>query len=344
MDRYVFHIFMVSTEIVYWVPGMNRVVHGTDISGVRFAIRPHLLYRGERDLDICGIWSVATRADKGDRMAFASSNGVRLYVESTGNGTPIVFIHEFAGDYRNWESQVRFFSRRFRCITFNARGYPPSDVPEDVAHYGQSYAVEDIANVMRYCNVENAHIVGLSMGGYATVNFGVAYPEMARSLVIAGVGHGSDPERREQFLRDSAELAQRLVSLGMQEGIVHYANSAIRRRYKEKDPRGFEEFNRQFAEHSALGSSLTTLGYQMRRPTIYELESKLKKMNVPALIVTGDDDEPCLAPALFMKKTIPDARLWVVPRTTHPVNLEETESFNRTVLDFITEIDQKRGG
>ncbi|MFM0047328.1 alpha/beta fold hydrolase [Paraburkholderia sediminicola] len=277
-------------------------------------------------------------------MALANSNGVKLYVESTGSGTPIVFVHEFAGDHRNWENQVRFFSRRFRCITYNARGYPPSEVPESIEDYGQSHSVEDIANVMRHCGVKNAHIVGLSMGGYATVNFGIAHPDMARSLVIAGAGHGSDPEKREQFLLDSAELAERLVTLGMQEGIVHYANSAIRRRYKEKDPRGFEEFNRQFAEHSALGSSLTTRGYQMRRSTIYELETKLKGMSVPSMIVTGDDDEPCLAPALFMKRTIPDARLWVVPRTTHPVNLEEPDVFNRVVLDFVTEIDQKAMG
>jgi pimeloyl-ACP methyl ester carboxylesterase len=274
-------------------------------------------------------------------MSFALSNGINLYVESTGTGTPIVFVHEFAGDYRNWENQVRFFARRYRCITFNARGYPPSDVPGDVAQYSQAHAVEDIANVMRHCKVDSAHIVGLSMGGYASLNFAIAYPEMARSVVVAGAGHGSDPATREQFLRDSAELADRLVTLGMQEGIVHYANSAIRRRYKEKDPRGFDEFNRQFAEHSALGSSLTTRGYQMRRPTIYDLQAEMSRMTVPALIVTGDDDEPCIAPALFMKRTIPDSRLWVVPRTTHPVNLEEPDAFNRVVLDFIAGVDQR---
>jgi pimeloyl-ACP methyl ester carboxylesterase len=273
-------------------------------------------------------------------MALVNSSGVKLYVEKTGEGTPVVFVHEFAGDFRNWESQVRFLSRRYQCITFNARGYPPSDVPEDPEQYSQMHAVEDIANVMRYCNVKRAHVVGLSMGGYATVNFGIAHPEMARSLVIAGAGHGSDPGRREQFLRDSGELADRLLSLGMAEGIVHYANSPIRRRYKEKDPRGFEEFNRQFAEHSALGSALTTRGCQMKRPTIYQLEQQMKNVRVPALIVTGDDDEPCLEPALFMKRTMPDARLWVVPKTTHPINLEEPDAFNRALLDFFTEIDQ----
>lgn len=274
-------------------------------------------------------------------MTYATNGGVKLHVESTGEGTPIVFVHEFAGDHRSWEHQVRFFSRRYRCITYNARGYPPSDVPTAPEAYSQAHAVADIRAVMQHCNLDKAHIVGLSMGGYATLNFGLTHPHMARSLVIAGAGHGSDPDKRAQFLADSASLAQRLVELGMEEGISHYANSAIRRRLKEKDLRGFGEFNRQFAEHSALGSSLTTLGYQMERPTIYALEAQMKTLDVPALIVTGDEDEPCLAPALFMKRSIPDSRLWVVPRTTHAVNLEEPEAFNRAVLDFISEIDLK---
>lgn len=275
-------------------------------------------------------------------MQFADSQGVKLFVQSTGSGTPIVFVHEFAGDYRNYDDQVRFFGPHFRCITFNARGYPPSDVPANVEQYGQTFAVEDIASVMRWAGVENAHIVGVSMGGYATLNFGLTYPEKARSLTLVGAGHGSDPARREQFLGDSGELADRLVNLGMEQGIVHYANSTIRRRFKEKNPKGFDQFNRQFAEHSALGSSLTTRGYQMRRQTIYELEAKMRELRVPTLIVTGDDDEPCIEPALFMKRTIPDARLWIVPRTTHAVNLEEPEAFNRVVFDFMMSADRNR--
>ena len=277
-------------------------------------------------------------------MTFVESNGTYLYAESTGQGVPIIFVHEFAGDYRNWECQVRFFARRhYRCITFNARGYPPSGVPNEVDQYSQAHAVEDIANVLKRFGIDKAHIVGLSMGGYASLNFGIAHPEMALSVVVAGAGHGSDPDKRDQFLKDSAELADRLISMGMAEGIVHYANSPIRRRFKEKNPRGFEEFNRQFAEHSALGSSLTTRGYQLRRRTIYELKDELQRMSVPALIITGDDDEPCLEPAFFMKRNIPDARLWVIPRTSHPVNLEEPEAFNRVLLDFLSDVDDRRG-
>jgi pimeloyl-ACP methyl ester carboxylesterase len=274
---------------------------------------------------------------------FADSNGCRLYVEATGSGTPILFVHEFAGDRRNWEQQVRFFARRYRCITFNARGYPPSDVPDAIEHYSQAHAVEDIVNVLRHFGIARAHVVGLSMGGYATLNFGLAHPEMALSLVVAGAGHGSDPDKRGQFLQDCEDLAERLLTLGMQEGIAHYANSTIRRRYKEKDPRGFDEFNRQFAEHSAVGSALTMRGYQLRRPTIYQLTDRMRQMQVPTLIITGDDDDPCLEPALFMKRNIPDARLWVMPRTSHPVNLEEPDAFNSVVLDFFAEVGQRSG-
>ena len=274
-------------------------------------------------------------------MILIDSNGVDLYAEETGSGLPIVFVHEFAGDCRSWEPQVRFLSRRYRCITYNARGYPPSDVPDDLEQYGVTHAVDDIASVMRHFGLPKAHIVGLSMGGYAALNFGLRYPHMARSLVIAGAGSGSDPDTRPAFLAECEALAARLIAEGMREGSVDYALSATRRRYREKDPRGFEEFKTQFAGHSALGSALTLRGYQIRRPTVYALESQLRPLDVPTLVVTGDDDGPCVAPALFMKQTIPSARLWVVPHTTHQINLEEPDAFNRAVLDFISGIDGK---
>ncbi|MFO1321446.1 MAG: alpha/beta hydrolase [Burkholderiales bacterium] len=272
-------------------------------------------------------------------MPYALSDDVRLYVEDSGSGVPIVFVHELAGDYRCWEQQVRFLGRRYRCITYNARGYPPSDVPPSPDAYSQRQAVEDIANVMRDRGIDRAHVVGLSMGGYATLNFGIAYPEKVRSLVVAGAGHGSDPDKREAFFADCTDLAERIQRLGMAEGIRHYANSAVRRRYREKDPRGFDEFNGYFGEHSPLGTALTIRGCQMRRPTVYELGDRLAALTMPVLIITGDDDAPCLAPALYLKRTIPDSQLWVVPRTSHPINLEEPDAFNRTLLDFFTSID-----
>src|SRR3954451_10972770 len=104
-------------------------------------------------------------------MAYViTDDGVGLHVEEAGRGFPVLFVHEFAGDHRSWEPQVRALSRRYRCITYAARGYPPSDVPEDPAAYSQARAVADAIAVLDGLGVEHAHVVGLSMGGFATLH------------------------------------------------------------------------------------------------------------------------------------------------------------------------------
>ena len=115
-----------------------------------------------------------------------TDDGVELYYEEAGAGTPIVFAHEFAGDHRSWEPQMRHFSRRYRCIAYNARGYTPSDVPEDVERYSQARARDDIRAALDALEIERAHIVGLSMGAFATLHFGMAYGPRALSLTVAG--------------------------------------------------------------------------------------------------------------------------------------------------------------
>jgi pimeloyl-ACP methyl ester carboxylesterase len=89
-----------------------------------------------------------------------TDDGVRLYYEETGSGTPVVFVHEFADDYRGYEGQMRYFGRRYRSIAYNARGYPPSDVPEDPERYSQDRARDDIRSVLDALTIEKAHIVG----------------------------------------------------------------------------------------------------------------------------------------------------------------------------------------
>ena len=147
-----------------------------------------------------------------------TDDGVKLYYEETGRGIPIVFIHEFAGDYRSWEQQVRYFARYYRCITVNARGYPPSDVPKDGAKYSQDRARDDIRAVLDALKIDKAHVVGLSMGGFATLHFGFTYPDRARSLVIAGCGYGAAPDKRAQFAAEAEASAKRFEELTHGEG------------------------------------------------------------------------------------------------------------------------------
>ena len=270
-------------------------------------------------------------------MPFAQVNGLRLYYEEHGSGFPLVWSHEFAGDYRSWKPQAQFFSRRYRVIAYNARGYPPSDVPQSLDDYTQEAAVEDLRGLLEFLGIERAHIGGLSMGGNVALNFGLTHPEMAESLIVAGTGSGStDPEG---FRRNVTRRSEMMRAGGM-EAMGDYSNSPTRVQLLRKDPLGYEEFRQGFLEHSALGSALTFAGVQGRRPPIFDLEDKMRALDVPTLIMTGDEDEPCIEPSVFMKRCIPRSGLVVMPQSGHAINLEDPDSFNRAVLDFLTAVEQ----
>ena len=270
-----------------------------------------------------------------------AKDGTRLYYEEAGSGTPLIFIHEFAGNYRSWEPQMRFFARYYRCIAYNARGFPPSDIPEDSARYSQAHARDDVVAVLDQLKVDRAHVVGLSMGGFAALHVGITYPQRARSLVIAGCGYGAEPDKKEKFQAE-CEAAAASFESNWTEAAKKYALGPTRVQFQNKDPRGWEEFARQLSEHSPKGQALTMRGVQMRRPSLYELVGDMKKISVPALIVTGDEDDPCLEPALLMKRSIATAGLVVLPRAGHTSNIEDPDAFNRALFEFFMLVDQGR--
>jgi pimeloyl-ACP methyl ester carboxylesterase len=276
-------------------------------------------------------------------MSYAQGpGGVRLYYEEAGEGSAIVFVHEFGGSYRSWEPQLRSFARRHHCITFSARGYPPSDVPEKVDAYSQALAVQDIAAVMDAAEVERAHVVGLSMGGFAALHFGLDFPGRARSLVVAGAGYGAEKEHEAYFRDISLEVAKQFESQGSEQFAKTYSLGASRVQFQNKDPRGWREFADLLGQHSSIGAANTMRGVQARRPSIYDLEDRLRAMPVPVLVVVGDEDDHCLQPGIFMKKTIPACGLLVLPKTGHTLNLEEPDHFNRFVGDFIVQVEAGR--
>lgn len=276
-------------------------------------------------------------------MPYAETDdGVKLYYEETGRGFPMIFVHEFAGDHRSWEPQVRHFARRYRCIAFNARGFPPSDVPEDPAKYSQARACADIKAVLDHLEEPQAHVVGLSMGGFATLHFGLEYPEAARALIVGGCGYGAEPERQAQFRGEAEATARFLETSGIEAFVETYALGPTRVQLQNKDPRGWREFADMLREHSALGSALTMRGVQKERPSLWDLEAAMKEMTVPTLLITGDEDEPCLVPAIFMKRTIRSSGLAILPKAGHAINLEDPDAFNRAVTDFLDLVEAGR--
>lgn len=272
----------------------------------------------------------------------STDDGVKLYYEEAGSGTPVVFVHEFAGDSRSYEPQLRYFARRYRAIAYNARGYPPSEVPADGERYSQARARDDIRAVLDALGIEKAHIVGISMGGFATLHFGLEYPDRALSLVVAGCGYGAEPQKRQLFFEETQKAAALIEKEGMKEASKIYGAGPTRVQFQNKDPRGYAEFLSQLAEHSSEGSARTMRGVQARRPSLWDLVDRMRALRVPTLIVSGDEDDPCLEPGILMKRTIPSAAFVLFPNSGHAVNLEEPDLFNRSCDDFFHQVESGR--
>jgi 3-oxoadipate enol-lactonase len=276
-------------------------------------------------------------------MPYATAkDNVKLYYEEAGSGTPILFGHEFAGDHRNWEDQMRFFSRRHRCITYSARGYKPSDVPPDAKDYSYKHWISDAIAVLDHLKLAKAHFVGLSMGGYNAVMLGIHHPDRFLSLTAAGAGSGSERGRLEEFRKTFAATADEFEKHGSEHVVKNYGMAAARIPFLVKDPRGFAVFNEQFASHDPKGAANTLRGFQVGRPSLYDHEADIRKINVPTLIVVGDEDDPCLEPSLFLKQCILTSGLVVFPKTGHVVNQEEPALFNDVVADFIARVEAGR--
>lgn len=273
-----------------------------------------------------------------------TDDGVKLFYEAAGRGSAIVFVHEFGGNYWSWEPQMAYFARRHLCVTYAARGFPPSDVPDDVAAYSQARAADDIVAVMDAAGLAKAHLVGLSMGGFAVLHAGLRHPGRVLSITAAGAGYGAEKAHEAYFKGVSGEVATNFETRGARDFAPVYAEGASRVQFQEKDPRGWALFAERLGRHSDRGAANTMRGVQMRRPSLYDLEAEFRAMAAPLLVMVGDEDDHCLQPGIFLKKTVPACGLAVLPKTGHTLNLEEPELFNRLLSEFVAQVEAGRWG
>lgn len=273
-------------------------------------------------------------------MPFIDSSGIKLYYEETGSGDPVIFLHEFAADYRTWEAQVRRFSRDYRCITYNARGYPPSDVPEVGAAYIFGRQCDDLVQVMDTLRTGQPHLVGLSMGAYTALQVALRHSHRVRSVVFASGGSGAPRGDRDVFARDANAGADRMADEGMPAAANGLALGPTRVQLLNKNPRGWHEFRAFMAEHSPLGSALTLRNFQAARPSLHDFEDQLRTLDVPVLLAVGDEDDPVIEANIFLKRTLPRAGLWIHPQTGHGMNLEEPDAFNSAIAGFFRAVER----
>jgi pimeloyl-ACP methyl ester carboxylesterase len=271
-------------------------------------------------------------------MPFANAPGARIHYDVAGRGTAIVFVHEFAGDHRSWDDQIRYFARGYRCISLAQRGYPPSDCPTDEAAYGQDRQTADVVAVMDAAGVDSAHVIGLSMGGYTTLMLGLQHPARVRSLVAAGAGSGSPKATHADFVKECHATAAGFERLGHIDAKA-MGHGGTRIQLLHKDPMGWQQFIAHLAERPAQSAANTLRQVQAKRPSLYDFEAGLKAMTIPTLLLVGDEDEPCLDVNLWLKRLMPSAQLAMLPGSGHAVNLEEPGLFNALVERFLARVE-----
>lgn len=271
-------------------------------------------------------------------------DGVRLYYEEAGHGTPVVFVHEYAADYRTWEPQMRHFARTHRCVTYSQRGYPPSDIPNNPDKYTQDFFRDDVIAVMDALKIDKAHVVAHSMGAATALHVGIRHPQRCISVTAAGCGYGSspDPATVEASRAASRETGKMFAETSMEEGARRYGDGPTRQAHKNKDPRGYAHFIKMLSEHSPVGHSLTMLNLQARRPTLYEMEADLKKFKPPLLIIVGDEDEWCVDASVYLRRIVPTAGLLVIPRSGHTITSEEPDKFNDAIAELFAAAEAGR--
>ncbi len=175
----------------------------------------------------------------------ASVDGLKLHCEERGAGPAVLFVHEYGGSCRSFDMQVEAFRARYRCVVFNARGYPPSEVPASVGSYSQEHALADIGSVLDGLAIGRAHLVGVSMGAASALQFALKQPGRVLSATLVGIGSGSDDPA---LFRENAEAnAKQIETGGMRAFAEQTSRNANRIRLKDKNP---AEFRRSLEEVS----------------------------------------------------------------------------------------------
>ncbi len=251
-------------------------------------------------------------------MPVVELNGIHINYEEHGrpDGAPILLTHAYAATLQMWNPQFEALSD-YRVIGWDMRGHGGTDSPPTQDAYTEKLTVADMAGLLRHLGAERAVIGGLSLGGYISLEFQLAHPEMVRALVLCNTGPG--------YRKDEARAGWNDFSVG-------YA-----KRFEERGldglGRGIEiEATRQY-QRSAQGLAFAGRGILTQRDANVMLN--LEKIDVPTLIILGADDERYKAGGDYMAAKIPNARKVVIEKAGHAVNLYQPEQFNTAVLAFL---------
>ena len=235
----------------------------------------------------------------------AKLNGIEIEYQDGGLGSPVLLGHGYSATGRMWDGQRAALGDRYRIVSWDMRGHGQTESPPDAAQYSAALTVADMRALLQHCGIEGAVVGGLSLGGYVSLAFYLAHPEMVRALVICDSGPGyRNAEARAAWNKRAHERAAELEAKGL---------DVLAGRSREMREAMGHHASAQGLAHAARG---------------------MLAQEGPKVIV-GDQDQPFLAPCEYMAKKIPGARLEVIPGAGHSSNLDQPAIFNRVLSDFL---------
>ena len=273
---------------------------------------------------------------------FAASDGCRLWYEEIGQGAPVVFVHEFGGDHRSWSEQTVVLSKRYRCITYAARGFLPSDAPKDLSSYGQAQATGDLLALVDYLALDSFHLVGTSMGSFTSLDFTLRHGPRVRSLTLIGNSSGprGDTERstyRSDWLETEINAREKGGGAG---AVAVLAEDPAYRSFRENRPEAWRAYADRLAEQSVEGALNILRTLHWNRRSLWEDEARLRLVDCPVLLVHGREDYYLVGETnAFLNSVIPQAVLELFPQTGHLVNLERPDKFNALLRDHMAVVE-----
>jgi len=264
--------------------------------------------------------------------SIVAKDGTRLYAEAHGSGTPVLFSCALCTTHENWRGQVEPLVAAGACVVlWDYRGHGRSESPTAPAAYSMDRVVEDMAEVLEWAApAQPAVLAGLSFGGLASLHFAIRHPNRVRALVLIDSGPGfKNPEAQARWEKNTERTAAFVESKGMEAFVERAAGTTVGRNSDDpaarlaaaaiarQDPTGLAMFARRVAG--------------VAPPVIDELAG----IDVPALVLVGEEDEAYLRAAEVMTKKLPRAERVTIAEAGHIVNIEAAAAFDAAVIDFL---------
>jgi len=276
-----------------------------------------------------GIFLIPMATMASIETGFATVEGGEIYYEVSGTGEPLIFIHGNAGDRRHWDHQFLPLAIKYKVVRYDVRGYGNSSLPET----GQPYSdTRDLGRLMDHLEIEQAHIIGWSMGSGIAVDFSITHPNRVLSLISVGPWvNGYRSENATAMSRDMGQVVRQIRERGIEFGADEWMKAPFFVSTVSRDSSGeeFHEIARDYSWWSFLNSAQID---PITPPAIERLNS----IELPTLILTAENDIPaCLEVSELLETEINGAIRVVMDGTGHLLHMEKPLEFNAHIVEFI---------